>query len=81
MMTTPEKAKMHAASFFRQNARIREPAAVDEIVTLGYAKLHHLSVGDIFEGSIHDFLTPKVARWTDFGRGKQSIATRRVIAI
>ncbi len=59
-LTTVEKTKMHVATMFRQNNRVRDINTIDNLVGHGYDKLYHIANGDVFEATVRDFIVPSV---------------------
>ena len=46
--TTPEKAKLQIAEYWRSHNRNRDPGSVDNFVRAGYERLYNISQGDIW---------------------------------
>ena len=56
--TSPEKAKLQLAQYWRQNNRVRDPENVDQFVRAGYERLYNIQQGDIWGTQILDQIAP-----------------------
>ena len=56
--SSPEKAKLQVAAYWRQNNRVRDAQNIDNFVRAGYERLYGINQGDIWGGHILDILAP-----------------------
>lgn len=56
--TSPEKAKLQLAAYWRQNNRVRDTDNIDNFVRAGYERLYNMQQGDIWGTYILDYIAP-----------------------
>ena len=56
--TSPEKAKLQLASYWRMNNKVRDAENIDHFVRAGYERLYNIQQGDIWGTHILDQIAP-----------------------
>jgi hypothetical protein len=57
--TTPEKAKLQLAAYYRSFNRVRDPEQIDNFVRIGYERLYNIQQIDITGTTILDYIAPQ----------------------
>ena len=56
--TSPEKAKLQLATYWRLGNRVRDTENIDNFVRAGYERLYNIQQGDIWGTAILDYIAP-----------------------
>ena len=65
----PDAAKVNLANHWRANNKVRNAAAIDNFVYMGYERLYNIQNGDIWGGYILDSIAPVSRDHIDGGDG------------